>query len=358
MLEFQELLINCAPKDKKRVSQTLFEGVKLLKETNCARYALNSMSGIQGFIKPFWKYLSKYHKSLKLDRDIIDIFNPKAAIEELKEDSAEQDASLRAFTMSELNKFIETAYGDKELKKTLINSPRNFYVFLFSLLTGTRLEESLLISLNDIKVQEKYGKRYFYIYLNENEKYQHLKNPNAHRNIPITDLMISLGLLNHIKRRHKNNQKTLFDFPNSASSALSMYYRRYFQILFPEDVDSRKNRNLKVQKNFIQYRSLRKNYSDFLFGKNRTEYDTEANKKRLMGHSYGTTSIYLGRLEPYLGCTILNAIEYDELDFNRLITFIRKYWVTVIYDLDWLKEGTAEEWKEVSTVKRRRGKKV
>ena len=260
--------------------------------------------------------------------------------------------------MSELNKFIETAYGDKELKKTLINSPRNFYVFLFSLLTGTRLEESLLISLNDIKVQEKYGKRYFYIYLNENEKYQHLKNPNAHRNIPITDLMISLGLLNHIKRRHKNNQKTLFDFPNSASSALSMYYRRYFQILFPEDVDSRKNRNLKVQKNFIQYRSLRKNYSDFLFGKNRTEYDTEANKKRLMGHSYGTTSIYLGRLEPYLGCTILNAIEYDELDFNRLITFIRKYWVTVIYDLDWLKEGTAEEWKEVSTVKRRRGKKV
>lgn len=357
ILNFQNLLLNTCPKNKKTAKFTLFQMVRLRREHNYARYAVNSVSGFSSAIKQFWMYIAKYHKNIALDRDLIDIFNPEKTMLETKEFSSEQDASIRAFTMSELNLFMKTAYAEKELRKTLLSSPRSFFVFIFSLLTGTRLEESLLIALDDIKVQEKHGKRYFYVYLSENKEYQHLKNTSAHRNIPITDLMIELGVLNHIQKRHKQNYKTLFDFPDSASAALAIYFRRYFHKLFPAVVDSRDNRNLKIQENFIQFRSLRKNYSNFLFTKNRTEYDTESNKKQLIGHSHGITSKYLGRLEPFIGYTILNAISYEELDFVDLKKSINNFYGEIITDLIWLDEKN-EEWKKVSKVKSRRGRKI
>lgn len=58
----------------------------------------------------------------------------------IKEELGEEDPTLRAFTLSEINQFISFVYKPKDLKKTLINSPRNFCLFIFALLCGTRQE--------------------------------------------------------------------------------------------------------------------------------------------------------------------------------------------------------------------------
>ena len=361
ILKFEELLIEMMPKTKAKdlVDLTLFELVVKRKSENKARVASNTIKTTENYIKSFWRYLSKYHKNLNLDQDLMSALHAEALLKEKMEDSNEENAKLRAFSIEEINEFIAHAYSKDKFKKIIVSSPRNFYLFVFALFCGNRQEEPLLAHINDLKVQEKDGKKYYYLYLNTNQKYQHLKGPNAHRNIPISDLLIELGFLNYVNLRHKRGCETIFDFPKSAGTSASAFFKRNFQKLFPKVCDTRDNRNAMILDNYIQFRSFRKNFSNFLFEENRSEFDTEKNKERLIGHDNGTTGRYLGRLEPYKAYQIMNAIDYEkELDLDDLKESIKSHYGKILTDLDWLKQKSPEEWKMVSKVKAKRGRRI
>lgn len=362
--DLEKILINLPATTKSKVFENLniFELVKLRKQQNSARYATNTLALIENHIKQFWNYLCTYHKNLGLDRDLISIMNCEYTSNNIKEELGEEDPTLRAFTLSEINQFISFVYKPKDLKKTLLNSPRNFYLFIFALLCGTRQEEALLIAMDDIKVQEINGKRYFYIFLNQDKPYQHLKNKNAHRNIPITDLMIDLGLLNYIQIRHNRDYTTLFDFSNTGGSAARTFFSRNLQKLFPKICDTRENRNSRLLDNYVQFRSFRKNFSNFLFEENRSKYDTHENKLRIMGHEHEgsnkVTKHYLGRLEPQKAYDIMNAISYEGIDFTNIKQIIKEHYGEIKKDLYWIKETIQGEWNKESRIKTKKGRRI
>lgn len=361
ILKFEDLLIEMMPKTKAKnlVDLNLFDLVIKRKSENKARVASNTLKTTENYIKGFWRYLSKYHKNLGLDKDLISALHAEASLKENMEDTNEENPLLRAFSNEEINKFISSAYSKDKFKKIIVNSPRNLYLFVFALFCGNRQEEPLLAHINDLKVQEKNGKKYYYLYLNTDQPYQHLKGPNAHRNIPITDLMIELGFLNYVNLRHNRGCETIFDFPKNAGTSASAFFKRNFQQLFPDICDTRESRDSMKLGNYIQFRSFRKNFSNFLFEENRSEYDTEKNKERLIGHDNAMTGRYIGRLEPYKGYKILNAINYEkDLDLDALKDSIKDHYGEILTDLDWLEQKSDEEWKLISKVKAKRGRKI
>ncbi len=361
IIEFEQLLTEMMPKTKSSIfdNLNLFDLVTKRREENKSRVSPNTMAVTEGYIKDFWRYLCKKHKNLNLDRDLISNLNAKISLEEKLEDINDESPELRAFSSNEINEFIFEAYAKDKFKKIIVNSPRNFYLFVFALFCGTRQEEPLLTHMSDLRVQERDGKKYYYLYLNTNEPYQHLKGKNAHRNIPISDLLIDLGFLNYVNLRYKRGCTTIFDFPKSGGTSAGAFFKRIFQKLFPEVCDTRENRDLRKLDNYIQFRSYRKNFSNYLFEENRTEFDTEKNKERLMGHDNGTSGRYLGRLEPYKAYHIVNAINYEaDLEIKLLKDNIKDHFGEILRDLDWLNQKSPEEWKIVSKVKAKRGRKV
>lgn len=358
---FESLLIEITPRtrSKKLINLNLFELIEIRLAEGKARLAPNTMKVTESYIKDFWLYLTVHQKHLNFDIDLITVLQATKYLNEKMDEKGEETPQIRAFSTEEINKFIDYRYNNKDLKKTLITSPRNFYLFAFALFCGNRLEEPLLTSIDDLKVQIKDGKKYYYLYLNTNKSYQHLKGPNAHRNIPISDLMIDLGFLNYVNLRHKRGCETIFDFPKSGGTSINAFFRRAFQNIFPEACDTREKRDLNKLENFIQFRSLRKNFSNFLFEENRTEFDTEKNKERLMGHDNATTGKYLGRLEPFKAFHIVNSINFEnDINLKEVKETIKNHYGEILRDLDWLEQKSPEEWKIVSRVKAKKGRKV
>lgn len=359
MLEFEQLLIEIKIRTKAKIfnNVTLFDLVEMRLEDGTARMSEETVNGIESYIKDFWLYIAKHHKNAQIDRDLISILNCKSALREKKEDNNETTAYLRSFAISEINIFIEKVYSIKKLKKILLSSPRNFWLFILGLLTGMRHEESLLINIDDIKMQIKDDKKYYYIYLNEDQKYQHLKNRNAHRNIPITDLLISLGFLDYVKKRKNSGYDSLFYFTKTGASASNAFYQRHLQALFPDVIFNNENKNKGLIESYIQYRSLRKNFSNFLFEETLTKSDTDENKHRLMGHTMGgQKGRYLGRLEPFKAFNIMNAIDFEnEINFNIIKETTSNFYSNTT-DLDWISEEF--KWNKNSKVKPKRGRKV
>ena len=110
---------------------------------------------------------------------------------------------------------------------------------------------------------------------------------------------------------------------------------------------------------FIQLRSLRKNFSTFLFSKTRTEFDTDMNKKKIFGHeAKGATSGYYERLEPSISCEIINAINFQEkIDFTEIKNIVNEVYVEIATELPWVIE-VKEEWRIKGKIKSKKGRRV
>lgn len=200
----------------------------------------SNMNGIEYQIKGFYKHLCKAYKNLGGDIDLIDYLNAQTKLELLREDDDEIDYGVRAITVSEMTKFANIIYKDKDtIEKMLNESPQNFYTFLLGLVFGVRIREGLQLKIRNLKVQEKDGQKYYYFYLDENDKDTRLKTPNAHRNLPIPNILIRLGLLTFIDRRRELGHETLFNYTINKKSqeitgALNIFYQRAFQKCFGE----------------------------------------------------------------------------------------------------------------------------
>lgn len=358
--KFEELLANIAPKSKNISQLNLFQMFDYTILHNLPKYRDSTMKGMEWEIKQFLSYIAKYHKQISLDKDLIDYFNPKVKLAQIKGNHNEDDPKIRPFFINELNIILNEIYNDNELTTILRENPQYFYVFIFGLIFGLRIEEALLISIDDIKVQVKNNEKIYYFYLCEDREEQHLKNKNAHRNIPITNFLKELGFLNYINIRYKRGKETLFDYPKSRSGTISQFFSRRFNEYFPNCVDTKENRQLNDLENFIQFRSLRKNFTNTLFQLTRTNYDTEMNKKKILGHDTKTTGGYYGRLEPFIAYQILNSINFEEnLEFDNIKNTINKFYSNnIIFELNWLDELSSSEWSKESKVRTRKTRKI
>ncbi len=359
MLELEKLLIEMRVRSKaqKFNNVTIFDLVRMRKEDKSARIGVETIEGIESYIKDFWNYIDTYISNITIKRSLIKVLHCKAAVKEIMSDNEENSADIRSFTIQELNIFLLDTYSKKELKKILLSQPRNFWLFILGLTTGMRHEEGLLIALNDIKMQVKNGKKYYYIYLNEDQKYQHLKNHNAHRNIPITELLISLGFLDYINKRKLNGHTTLFDFTKTGATASNSFFQRHLTKLFPDFVLNDKNKNMGIIDSYVQFRSLRKNFSNYLFEENRNEFYTEQNKEKIMGHKVeGMKGGYAGRLEPFRAFNILNSMPFEESINLNAIREITSDFYNETTELDWITEEY--KWNTASKVKPKRGRRV
>lgn len=354
VLELEELISEATPRRTKELKNfSLFELVEYRKSVNGLRYANTTLEMTDHDIKDFWKYLSVIVDK-KLDRDLFNNFNTLYKITHKKADENRIDRQIRMFSNNELQTYIDEVYNEKDIKRILLNSPQNFYSFFFALMLGTRIGEFSYIKLNDIKIQNVNGEKIYFIYLNEDEKPQSLKNENAHRNLPIPEPLINLGFLNYVNLRIKREQKWLWDIPASGYGSISTFHQRKIQKLFPDIADTEENRT--KSGNVIQFRSLRKNFSEYIFSNKSGKHYTEQNAKRLIGHEEGTSSgTYLGRIEPIVGKAILDELKDYSLNLTKLYALVENYYKNIIRDL---KLTDKNDYMKVSVVKPKKSRKI
>lgn len=354
VLEFEDLISEATPRVNKELKNlNLFELVEYRKSVNALRYANTTLEMTDHDIKDFWKYLSKFVDK-NLDKSLFDNFNSLFNASTKKDKENRIDKQIRLFTNQELQTYINEVYNQKDIKRILLNSPKNFYSFFFALMLGTRIGEFSYIKLSDIKVQEINNQKIYYAYLNEDDRLQSLKNENAHRNLPIPEPLIKLGFLNYVKLRIKNEKKWLWDIPTSGYGTISTFHQRKIQKLFPDIADTAENR-IKGG-NVIQFRSLRKDFSEYIFSNKSGQYYTEQNAKRLIGHEEGTSSgTYLGRIEPFIGKSILDELKDYSLDLTKLYDLVENYYKNIVRDLD-IKDKN--DYMIKSTVKPKKSRKI
>ena len=339
----------------KKNKLNLFESVVFRRENPSRRYADNTMNLMTNDIKSFWRYICKY-KDTTLSTNLFDSFNPKYDLKKDKYNNSEPDKAIRAFKIQELQIFIDNVFNSN-LKKILMDSPKNFYYFFMGLMLGLRIGEFIQIRLEDIKVQEKDGLKTYYIYLNENHPEQSLKNQNAHRNISIPEVLIDLGLLNYIDTRKKRGKEWLWDFTKSGYGSISVFFQRHIKNLFPESSDNLDNHKQKIENyNVVQSRSFRKNFVEFALGTRHINNHSTENAKRIIGHTEGTISeTYLGRIEPAIGKNILDSFGDYNLNLEKLKNDVKDYYRIIKRDLDIKDDNT---WRNVSVAKPKRGRRI
>lgn len=377
IIEFQDLLINMTRRTKKHMGMSLFELVETRISENTRMMKPSNMNGIEYPIKSFYKHLCKAHKNLGGDTDLIDYLDAQTKLELLREEDGEVDYEVRTISVPEMAKFANTIYKDKETIEKMINeAPQNFYSFLLGLIFGIRIREGLQLKIRNLKVQEKDGQKYYYFYLDENDDDTRLKTANSHRNLPIPNVLIRLGLLTFIDRRRELGYETLFNYKfdkdsESITGALSIFYQRAFQKCFGELACNETNIELLRQRvkdgedgyNFIQYRSFRKNFVNVIDRqKIGGDYHTITNIKKLIGHSDSSaTEFYYERIEPFIGFQILNSFDYffNYPFLERLEEDIKEIFNDDIkYELNWLTQKSEEEWKIKSKIKKHKSKAI
>lgn len=90
------------------------------------------------------KYLSVIVDK-NLDRNLFDNFNSLYKVTHKKVDENRIDKQIRLFNNQELQIYINEVYNQKDIKRILLSSPKNFYSFFFALMIGTKKLENLVI---------------------------------------------------------------------------------------------------------------------------------------------------------------------------------------------------------------------
>jgi integrase len=392
MKDFIELFCNLPIGNKKYTNETLYTLNTIRIEDKINRIQLSSMKPYSTEFRNIWKCFCSDER-LNTSSLLLDKINFLNILQKYKEIFGEDTQEVSEFKVEDINGFINYAYSYDNLKIILRDSPYNFYSFIIGLLCGCRMNEIMSLRFEEnLKVYEKNNQRYFYFHLNEEHKQLSLKNTNAHRNIVIPKLLIELGFLNYINKRHQRNKETIFDFTYNknakACGAVRTFFSRNLKTYFDNKEtiakQEAKEKGFKYKKNDnskTQFRSLRKTFADKLFSQKYVENETELNKKRIIGHTEKSeTQTYVGRLEPSIAYEILNSFDWSETNINppvphkekieiineegekeskeiiipSLKTNIDEYYSNIneniLHDLPWLKNHN-EDWKNVTSLK-------
>lgn len=314
--KLEEILSEATPKTRAKdmMNKNIFDLVEIRKKKQLKRYGFNTLKGFADDTKLFWKYYCKY-KNKTQGKEIFDSFSPHLIVNKKNFEEEIIEEEYRDFNNTELQILIDKNFDEKEMYRLLLNYPRNFWAFLFGLILGMRLKEIAQLDIEDVKKHVESNEEYYYLYLNANNG-KSLKNKNAHRNVPIPNLILDLGFLNYLELRRKRGLTKLFDIPKSGENAITGYFARIFK----------KFLNLEGSK--VCFHSFRQTFITKINELAEAEEELNTNLKRIYGHSEGTTTnIYLGRINPKKGVAILNkSINEDSLNYKNLIDIMNKYY--------------------------------
>lgn len=221
---------------------------------------------------------------------------------ENKETKANKKAKTLPYTPIELKKLFEQSpWFTTQLRAQLKQNPQNIFIPLLSLWMGAKPTE--LAMLSTASIQKKDGIWFINFY-------EHLKNQNCIRQVPISDKLIEIGFLKFVKSQKKAGRKQLFPDMKRYSSGNTKFTNDF-------TIYNRKYISKDERKRFYSIRNIAnqklKNHQVPIYIIN-----------NILGHSEGSSNkdivVYGDKNMPLdvLQKTINDYLVYDFLDFEHI----------------------------------------
>lgn len=174
--------------------------------------------------------------------------NPCLDLEFKISHAEKQKSEKKPFTIDQLNKLFSTS----AFKANYPNGSAMYWAPLIALFHGLRMEEILLLTLDEIKCSDDGKITYFDL---TNFTTEQLKNANAIRRVPIHEELIRLGFLEYLALCNKHKGKRLFPELKRANGE-DTTYRKNFSRDF-----SRYLKKEGIKTTHVVFHSFRRNFS-------------------------------------------------------------------------------------------------
>ena len=139
---------------------------------------------------------------------------------------------VMSFTSDDLLKMFSADYGmyfGNASKRLSLEA--KFWIPLFGLFTGCRIEEIAQLKVSDVDVDEESGIEFFSIrndQLGPDGKLQSTKNRSSIRPVPIHSTLLTIGFLDYLKELKSEPGKSLFRLPMASNQKYGKEFSKYF----------------------------------------------------------------------------------------------------------------------------------
>ncbi len=203
------------------------------------------------------------------------------------------------FTMEALNSiFAEDVYRSPDVAK-----PSYYWAPLFSLFHGMRMEEILQLTWHDVQVED--GAKFFRLH---SEGDNHLKNPNAHRNVPIHPKMDEFGFGTLMNAAEQRADGRFFPDVKRGSEGKfgSIFSKRYSAYLI----------RVAIKTDKTSFHSFRHTFRDA--GRNCQVPEDRVQAIGGWGNGNGTDAIYGSGINMFEKAKAIALIKYPAVDFSMI----------------------------------------
>jgi len=220
---------------------------------------------------------------------------------------AEKDAAAREpFSDDQLRKLFSSEAFNKDYPK----GAAMYWAPLIALLHGFRMEEILILTLNEVKLDEKTKVKYFDL---TDFTTDEVKNSNARRRVPIHPMMKSLGFHAYLSGCKNHKGRKLFPELKRSKSKLDQTYRKKFSPEFSKYIVA-----IGVHTKKTVFHSFRRNFSIACTnGEIPVDYENALAGWTLAGGQKGTykkpKDLSLDKL-----AKMMSKIDYPNLDLSHL----------------------------------------
>lgn len=234
--------------------------------------------------------------------------NPCVDLEFHISEEEKAEAKKEKFSNAQLNKLFQS-------EAFSMNYPKGaamYWVPLIALFHGMRMEEILILTLNEIKKDESTG--IYFFDLTEFTTIE-LKNLNAIRRIPIHKELENLGFYAYLEKCKNHKGKRLFPELKKSKGKDQTYRKRFSQDF------TRYSKKVGVHTKKTVFHSFRRNFSTAcLDGQVPTEYENCLAGWSLSGGQQGT---YKSPKDASIAVLkeMMDKVEYPNLDLSHLYSF-------------------------------------
>lgn len=174
--------------------------------------------------------------------------NPCSELEFNISQAEKAEKAMERFSDEQLNRLFKSVAFTPHYP----NGPAMYWAPLIALFHGFRMEEILLLTLKEVKIDEKTHVRYFDL---TNFTTENLKNSNALRRVPLHKKLNNLGFDDYLKKCETNKNMRLFP-ELKKSKSMDPTYRKLFSPKFAKYLEK-----TGVKTNKTVFHSFRRNFS-------------------------------------------------------------------------------------------------
>jgi integrase len=145
--------------------------------------------------------------------------------------AADPDIIAEPFDNDDLKLLFDGASYGKHFKKASlrVSFEARFWIPLFGLFSGCRLEELAQLTMNDVKRE---GSMHFFLVGNQefaaDGKPKRIKNRNSIRPVPIHKVLLDIGFLEYLEHRRAGKDQSLFNLTRPSSGKFGGQFSKYF----------------------------------------------------------------------------------------------------------------------------------